>query len=311
MKKDEKQNLLRPVILAGIIGTLALSGFVGAKYLLNFFSDTGKVTSDKFYFTSDLLGDQRMIATNGEASGNYQFQDVQEGQWHLYGGGKHQISLSIRNFADAKRVTEETITYTAEVTAEDADGNPVADLVTFEREAGNAAAYTLSGGAEQKDMWSLSVKPHEDVPYTDGTKVTVTVQSTSPYKKIMKFQFLLYAVDTYLSYEIKDNVNSPYAELYIMTNIVGKGEGTAEVQPYLVWSENLSIDNTSNLTYTNQNGSFQQMPGIGQRNMQISRKLQAGESEFIYFFKNNPKENYSKEQTLVEWKDNKYTIEIQ
>ena len=314
MKKREEKSSSKPIIVAGIIVTLALIMGVSAKYLMKFLSDTGEITADKFYFTSDLLGDQTMMPTSGEISSNYQYEDVQKGEWHLYGGGAHEISFAIRNYADEKRVTQTDIVYTANVIAQAPDGKEIEGLVTLKSGENTNGTESLDGilsrTTQNSNALTLSVKSSKDVPYAEGTKVIVTVESQTPYKKTMEFDFLLYTVDTYLSYAIKDSVNSPYAELFIMTNIVDGGSAdTGGVQPYLKWTSELSIDNTNSLTYTNE-GTFQPQVGIKDRNMQISRELKAGESESIYFFKSNPKENYTTEQTRVGLEDDRYTINI-
>ena len=315
MKKKENKISSNQKIVIAIIIVLALIGGVGAKYLLKFSSDKGKVTADKFYFTTDLLGDQTMIAAIGENASNYRYEDIQKGEWHLYGGGAHDISFQVRNFADEKRVTKTKISYTANVEAKKSDGSVIQNLATIQKsgETGQntnaAVTSTLAGEQSATDSLVLSIKSSNEISYDEGTEVVVTITSTSPYKKTMEFHFKLYTVDTYLRYEVKDSVDSPYAELFIMTNIVDGGNtGSGGVRPWLQWSDKLSIDNTNSLTYGKE---FDPVDGIESRNMQISQQLKAGESESIYFFKSDPKENYSQEEKIVEpAEDGKYIIKL-
>lgn len=314
MKKKEKKNISNFLIVIGIIAVVALIGGIGAKYLIKFSSDKGKVTADKFYFTTDLIGDQTMIPYEGENSEEYQYEDIQKGEWHLYGGETHEISFQVRNYADEKRVTKADVSYTASVVAKNVSGTQMDGLATIKKSEAKDAQSTnvpsiLSGGQKTTDTLVLSVKSSEDSPYAEGTEVVVTIESQTPYKKTMEFHFKLYTVETYLSYEVKDSVDSPYAELFIMTNIVdGSSTGNGGVQPTLVWSQELSIDNTNSLTYTD---GFTQAEGIENRKMKISQELKAGESESIYFFKSNPKKNYSKGRTIVEpGQNSEYTIDL-
>jgi hypothetical protein len=103
-----------------------------------------------------------------------------------------------------------------------------------------------------------------------------------------------------------------------MTNAVSDKSGTQpnqEVQPYLQWSQDLSIDNTNTLTYTYSDSSqdllFNQVEGMTNRSMKISRELNPGESVSIYFFKSDTSKNYSLSRRVVSQSaDGSYTITI-
>lgn len=266
-----------------------------------------------------------MVDSSGDNPGSgYVYENVQEGTWNLYGGGAHEITFELRNYYDDLRITQGQIPYTVSVEAktpadESGSSNPIQGLATVSDHPTDPAGTTgseISGalgsaGSEGKAVQeiTLSIADEQTVPYDDGTEVIVTIQSTSPYKKIMKLHFLLYQVDTYLSYEIQDSVGSPYAELILMANSVGT-ESTGSVQPYLTWPKDLSIDNTNGLTYT-YGDAFVQQSGMTDRNMQISRALRAKESESIYFFKADVSKNYSKQRTIVNKnEENNYVILI-
>lgn len=316
MKKEEKKNIWNFLIAIGIVAVVALIGGIGAKYLIKFSSDKGKMTADKFYFTTNLIGDQTMIPSEGENSEEYQYEDIQKGEWHLYGGEAHEISFQVRNYADTKRVTEDEISYSASVISKKADGTEIKNLATIKKNdetvqntQDTTVTSVLPGKSPTRDLLVLAIQDSKTNSYDEGTEVVVTIASISPYKKTMEFHFKLYTVETYLSYEVKDSVDSPYAELFIMTNIVdGSSNGNGGVQPTLVWPQELSIDNTNSLTYTD---GFTQAEGIENRKMKISQELKAGESESIYFFKSNPKKNYSKKRTIVEpGQNSEYTIDL-
>ncbi|WP_418746426.1 hypothetical protein [Frisingicoccus sp.] len=326
MKSQHKFHRKRTILVLAVILILSVTVVVMAKYLRSFEPVSGIMTSDKFYFTTDLLGDSTMVDSSGENPGSgYVYEDVQEGTWNLYGGGAHEITFELRNYYDDLRITQGQIPYTVSVEAktpadESGSSNPIQGLATISDNSADPDGTTgseISGalgsaGSEGKAVQeiTLSIADEQTVSYVDGTEVIVTIQSTSPYKKIMKLHFLLYQVDTYLSYEIQDSVGSPYAELILMANSVGT-ESTGSVQPYLTWPKDLSIDNTNGLTYTYETDFEQQSGMTDRKNMQISRALRAKESESIYFFKADVSKNYSKQRTIVNKNDeNNYEILI-
>lgn len=323
MKSQYKFRLKQNILVLAVILVLLVAVVVMAKYLRSFRPVSGIMTSDKFYFTTDLMGDSTMVDSSGENPGNgYVYENVQEGTWNLYGGGAHEITFELRNYYDDLRITQGQISYTVSVEAktpagEGGSSSPVTGLATVSGSPADPAdgakpEGTLGeAGTEKKAVQklTLSIEEAQTVSYKDGTEVIVTIRSTSPYEKIMMLHFLLYQVDTYLSYEIQDSIGSPYAELILMANSVGT-ESLGSVQPYLdwSWSQDLSIDNTNRLTYGN---DFAQQAGMTDRNMQISRELRAKESKSIYFFKADVSKNYSKQRTVVNKNDEgKYVIPI-
>lgn len=297
--------------MSAVVIVLVLLTFIAAKYRALFKSGDGQMTSAQFYFTTDLLGDETMVDSAGKNPGSYQHKDVQEGQWNLYGGGEHQVSIHLRNYYDELRVTEENIEYQASVEVLDKDGQTINNVATLEitgqtgDQTGTKVVGTLvadSAGKEVRQELVLNIKSHEQTKYDEGTTVEVTIQSTKPYKKEMKLGFKLYKVDTYLSREIRDKVNSPYAEMIIMTNVVGENAegGIGGIKPYLQWSEDLSIDNTNNMTFQyDENGNFIPVKGLEDRKIQIDKPLVAGESRSIYFFKSHTDHNYSQKQEII------------
>lgn len=312
--------------MSAIVVTLILLTLIAAKYQTFFKSGAGQMTSEQFYFTTDLLENEAMIPETGAAQGRYQYEDVQEGTWHLYGGGEHEISIHLRNYYDDLRITKDEIDYQASIRVLNENNEPIEsldDLATLEIKgqtvsqpkkeiSGTLKPADTDGKAEQELL--LKVQSYKDKKYEQGTTIEVNIQSIKPYKKEMKLYFKLYKIDTYLSCEIRDKENSPYAEVIIMTNVVNEntGGGTGGVQPHLQWSKDLSIDNTNSMTF-NYNGTtnFTPVSGMEKRDIQISTELQAGESRSIYFFKNDTNKNYSQKPTIIEPKENgQYVIKI-
>lgn len=316
-KKATKQNnreQLRQKAWPGVLllAVLCLLGGLLARYVHQTVTGTGQITAENFYFTADLLGDTTMVPTEGEAEERYSFGDAStEGSWYLYGAGAHEIPIQVQNYYDELRVTEQEISYQAEISVKDAEGNTVTPAngagPTLTDADGSAFTNgTLPGETQSAQTLTLSIPAYTSWNYTDGTVVTIAISSKKPYRKTLTLRFTLYATDTTLKYQVLDSAGSPYAELVLMTNV----DGDVGVQPYLTWSDDLSIDNTNKLTFTYAGGVFRQQDGMAERNMQLSDDLDMGRSESIYFFKDDPTVNYSKETTIVNKTDGKYTIHI-
>lgn len=275
-----------------------------------------------------------------------------EGTWNLYGSSAHSIKIQVQNYYDALRITERGIQYNGSVTVQDAKGNEItqgsaeafpelkkgneafssgtlqagsgsssgsdansgtsdgtgddASNGTGDGTGNDAANSTGSGNSQKSEELTLAIPGSGQWDYEDGTTVIVKIASTSPYKKTVTLKFVLYTTDTTLQYKVIDSVGSPYAELILMTDVPDA------VQPYLQWSDELSIDNNNPLTFTyDDKGTFTQQPGMENRNMQVSRALKTGESESIYFFKADTSKDYSQSETIVvPSSDSKYVVNI-
>ena len=318
-KKGERRLRQKTyVIVCLLLAVCCLFGGLLARYIHKSKTDPGQIIANKFYFTVNLLGDTHMVAQNGSTDTSYAFADEStEGTWYLYGASKHAVKVDVQNFYDSLRVTDADISYETSVEITDANGNKLsidADKMPTVAKADNnsdqaentadstSGKYKLTkneNDTEVSDTLTLTIPEHTTWTYADGTIVTLKVKSTSPYEKTLTLHFVLYAVDTTLSYQVIDSVGSPYAELVLMTN-VENGNSATGIQPYLKWTTELDIDNTNPLTFTKtETGTFTQMAGMENRDMQISQALATGRSESIYFFKTDTSKNYTKGQTVV------------
>lgn len=317
--------------------------YAAAKYMSPYRSQSRAIASDAFYFSADLIGDSRMTADEGAGKsslsntaenpeGGYQFQPVQEKTWHLYGGTEHNIRMELRNYYDSLRITQDQIAYQAEIQTAGPD-NPeesdqdLASLASIgEENQGTVNDVSFLSGVlgaeasqkgESKEL-TLHIESHEKVKYADGTTVKAVIKSTSPYEKTIELNFVLHFTETDLSYEVKDSVGNPYAELIIKNSIPGGAEDGNKVQPWLIWPKELIIDSTNALTYTcsSGNSSFTQQniesTDQGSRcKMQVSEPLEVSESRSICFFKENTAQNYTQKLISVEpGADGTYTITI-
>lgn len=300
--KNKYNKYIRKEYLVLLLLACCLVGMLAAKYIRTFDSRINQADATEFYFSTDLTGDPTMVSETGESG--YNFEDVQNGTWTLYGGGEHEIEINVRNYYDELRVMDQDITYKTEVTSVPADGGNTYDVSKVEfktAETPSESEYTLGKDTQKDHKWTLKIPSYNSSAYDDGTVVKVTIQSTSPYVRTMELNFELYSVDTSLKYEVKDSPGSLYAELVIMTNLITTNEGESQndtVQPTIIWPEDLSIDNTNDLTFTDA-PDFKQQAGMTDRRMKTSQSLKVGRSESIYFFKTDKNKNYSTDGTVV------------
>ncbi len=298
---------------------------ISAKYQYSYKAKPRMVSSDAFYFSTNLTGDSKMaMVKEGNSQEEYQFQEKEEKTWHLYGGSKHTIPIQLRNYDDVLRITQTEIAYRMTLSVRNAEGGEMdTSLVSIRREEEGEvypAEQTIQGiiGKTKGEQTSyemdtesfvLDIERYANGNYADGTTVKLLIESTSPYKKVIELNFVLHREEGCLSYEIRDHSGSSYAELLIKNTVPADiGEEGQQVQPYLRWSDELSIDNTNPLTYIysdSENGESlaftqQQIENQGQmKRMQISRPLRTNESSSIYFFKSDIEQDYTQETTIV------------
>lgn len=321
-KKSEKLNIKNliqknPFLAVLVLVTCCLLGGLFAKYARKSETDPGQIISEHFYFTADIMGDTKMVAADGDSSDSYAFGEKStEGTWYLYGGSQHTLDIKVQNYYDELRITDKNTAFKTEVSVTDGEGNTVEKnyglklIKTGTTETVDEnSSVELTGGKKNSSDFQLVIPSNSEWNYGENITVTVKISSTAPYRKTLTLNFVLYAKEAALRYQVKDSVGSPYAELIIMTNLeTSTGEN---VQPYITWSATLSIDNTNKLTFHYSNGTFTQQTGMTDRNMQISEALKTGESESIYFFKSNPSENHTTGETIVNPSaDGKYTISL-
>lgn len=240
-KKKNKRTPILTALLLLMVCVATFGGFTVARYALSQTGKSGLASAEEFYFTSDLLK---------EEGASY---DV-----YNWGDG---IPIQLKNYEDSLRYNTEEISYT--VTCEPAC------TVTYN---GNTTINEnkISGG--NANSIEIKVKP------TDLTKtqITVTVETSSPYKKTLKATFTATG-KLQPKYQITDSSGEPTAEL-ILTGGAEKSTIT------------LSWDNTKIMPdRTNKYLSF------GSTNSTCTITTEASASYRILLFKTNPDMNYSKQ----------------
>ena len=149
-KKKNKRTPILTALLLLMVCAATFGGFTVARYALSQTGKSGLASAEEFYFTSDLLK---------EEGASY---DV-----YNWGDG---IPIQLKNYEDSLRYNMKEISYTVTCVPE--------CMVTDNGNTTNGNKI-LGGNANSIE---IKVKP------TDLTKtqITVTVETSSPYKKTLK-----------------------------------------------------------------------------------------------------------------------------
>ena len=261
-----------------------------AKYIKIKNSNIG-ISSDKFYFTINLLGN-----TNTD--------DSLEKEYHLYGGDSKTIGFSVQNYFDELRYTESYIKYTIEIV----EGNTFSNLNV------DVNNQFVGGSCESKQCL-LNISEE----YSDGDVVKIKVSSTEPYTKTMYLIFILHSYTTNLSVSLNDSVGSLYFEIIIDSNVnINAKNLIIDYSDINSITDELQVDLTNNYLLDEGNSLITNKLPDGKLYLDkvtITKKINNGEALNLYFFKTKPSENYKELQvTIIEevsGSDLIYTIKLQ
>ena len=264
MKKINKTIIL--VFIISFLSILSIS-IVLARYI-KLKTDNIGITSDKFYFTVNLLGD-----TNTDES---LFKE-----YHLYGGDSKEIGFVIQNYYDELRYTQEDTIFTIEII----EGNDIS-IINVNKD------NKLIGGNCNSISCSLLINEG----YNDGKIVKVKIESTKPYIKTMYLSFVLHNYVSDFEVNLNDSVGSLYLEVILNSNVDIKAKGIIiDYSGINVDSDILQADLTNNYLLDDNNELNTNKLNDGQtflKKVSITKNVKAGEAISIYFFKTKPSENY-------------------
>ena len=136
-----------------------------------------KLTSQNFYFSSNFLKSDKVPPV-----------------YEIYG---NTVTFAVRNYIDSLRINDSAINYTVS-----------ADYGSLDKTNG-----TLNGGNINSDSITLTYDFAADELEKE---ITVSVTGTGDFTQILKAKFIFIKKEG-LRYEIKDQENRDYAELYIYT----------------------------------------------------------------------------------------------
>lgn len=285
---NKKKFILIFICLISLIATLSVS-FVLAKYIRTKTTGIG-VSSDKFYFTLNLLGN-----TNTD--------DTLEKEFHLYGGDSKNIVFYVQNYFDELRYTKTNIKYNVELV----EGNSYATLDI-------GLNNILNGGSCKSQKCTLNISEE----YNDGDIVKVKVSSIEPYVKTMYVSFVLHSYATSMGVSINDSVGSLYLELVVNANIIiNSNKLIIDYSDINFETDQLQADLTNNYLLDSNNQLITNKLSDGEtflKKVTITKKINNGEAISLYFFKTNPSENYKNLvvsiQEEISGSDIVYTIKL-
>lgn len=201
-----KRMVMTVISLLLVVTLLAFVVPTIAKYKTNK-GQQRELTSQNFYFSSNFLKSDEVPV------------------YEIYG---NTVTFQVRNFIDSLRINATDINYT--VNTDPADGGTV-----------DTSSGTLTRAVATSEDITLSYSFPEN---EDQKEITVSVTGTGDFTQTLKATFKFIKYDG-LKYEIKDEINRDYAELYIYT---GKTASDVTIR----WDKTkLLIDETNDYIFGN------------------------------------------------------------
>ena len=240
----KKRRIIAGVsVLLGLIIVLCVALML-AKYKMNL-GEQSELTSQNFYFSSNFLKSDEV--------------PTEVPTYEIYG---NTVTFRVRNYIDSFRVNATNINYTV-----------TADFGILNKTEGILAENTSDS---QEVKLTYDFRNDED-----QKEVTVTATGTGNFTKTLSAKFIFIKYDG-LKYEIKDQANRDYAELYIYT---GKTASNVRIN----WDKaKLLIDETNDYIF----GKVQNKTSP-EKSYVVIENIAADTTVKIVFFKNDIKANYT------------------
>ncbi len=262
--KNRKRNLIIIISFSIIIGfVLLISTISGAKYYSEKYYPT-TVSSDKFYFTVDLLGNTNLPSDLNKT-------------YHLYGGDAKNIKFNVVNYFDDLRITSSDITFDVALSGSAKDLSSVVVEKT-----------TLSKDNKDESLVALNILEG----YKNLDEVVVTITSNAPFKKVFNITFVLHSYNEIVECKINDNDKSLYAEVVVSANIL--------IDEYSLIIDYSDINDSANMLQADMNNSYLKdgkntnIPtGDYLTSVTITKVINAGESITINMYKKVTSLDYS------------------
>lgn len=199
------------ITVISVLLAVAILAFVVptfAKYITNR-GEQSELTSKNFYFSSNFLKSDEVPT------------------YEIYG---NTVTFALRNYIDSFRINKADISYTV-----------TADGGTLDKSNGN-----LTGAVPSSDNINNIKLSYDFATDEQQKEITVSVTGTGDFTKTLKAKFIFIKNDS-LRYEIKDELNRNYAELYIYT-------GNTASNVTINWDKaKLLIDETNDYIFDNPN----------------------------------------------------------
>ena len=194
LNKDNKIDKRKLIVLLFILIFLFGSGVTLARYAYKEVRDF-YFNSKKFYFNCDKLSESGSL--------------IEMTNWS--GVGEYQVTFNMNSYANNNLYSDDDINYNISYTC---SSNVVCSVVD------NKTNGTILG-TKNTDEFTVVISVPTDVTLHDKYSVELKVEatSTSPYKKKLSGTFRLVVGYYGLSYEIDDEVGSPYLDVRITNTL--------------------------------------------------------------------------------------------
>ena len=250
------------IIILLVVGTIAATS---ARYVYKAVHEH-YIASKDFFFTSDKLSEE---GTEYEITNNWS------------GAENYTITVNVSSKRNDMACTATDIEYRVTATC----SNNI--TYTLSKQTGTIVGTDNHGVNE--DSFSIIVSPAGNTALSNGETawVEVVATSTSPYTEILTGKLILEVGASDISYEIIDEVNSPYLTVNV-TNSTSAAVGvTLAYNPNVVL-----IDMTSRFYLGATTQATQQINQYDYVNSVTSSVASLGTTS-VKFYKMNPSQNYS------------------
>lgn len=187
MKEKIKNNKVLLIILLIVFATTisTFGRFVYNEIKKNFF------LTQNFYFNSDKLK---------ETQANYIVNNYN-------GVDNYDIIINVNSIKNNLLKTTQDISYNISFSC--------SSNANCSSSKPNGVIYEATG----KDFFVMTLSPNVALVNGDSLEIVITASSTDPYEKTISAKFKLIVGNYGLSYEIKDEPNSPYLELKVTNTL--------------------------------------------------------------------------------------------
>jgi len=232
MEFIRKHRKLSTFVMSILIIFLILS-VVFARYIYNIINNYILETKHMYFYSS-------VLDVNGK---NFSIQN-----WD--GFEPYHFTVDLRNYKNEDRHSDIDIPYTINITCDDTK-------VTCTTTKGSGA--TLEHTTDS-DSFIVDVVPKPGVTLTenDVIKVTTTVTTTSPYKKVIYGSYNIGIEKANFSYTVEDSVGSLYAKLILKNTLSGYKVKTAFTQDGHTYNvgDTVNVDEYEALSDANKQNCF-------------------------------------------------------
>lgn len=261
-----KANLILCLILLMIVIYVTPKFFSFARYVYNVVYEHYLAAKD-FYFTSDKLS---LTHSEYEVTNNWS------------GAETYQVIVNMSSKRNDLAMTEADISYSVTYTC--------SSNITCTLDKTTSTIVGTGNNGVNEDAFTVNINPANGTALSDGEMawVDITATSTSPYSQTISGKLIFEVGTADISYEIIDEVNSPYLTLNIINSTNVNANVTLAYNPQVVL-----LDMTSRFYLNSQTTFNTQTINNYLYINNITSPVPALSTTSVKFYKINSANNYS------------------